>query len=196
MKKVALATAAAVFLGGCFEGKSVDQGVDQALKSIQESEYPDNSPDAAVKSWWHLKDSGAKLMAAICKRNQGTASPYLEKLSELSTDAIYNQRPCAESPITFDRQITRVEVQSDTRAVVTAQIRNTTPPDQGAALGPEDKKAKDAGEPMRYVLERKDINSGWKIAQVSSYRSYTQSWESVLNKPEPSNHKWVYGWLQ
>lgn len=196
MKNVVLATAVAILLSGCFEGDPADKGVYQALKSIEGSEYPDNSPDAAVKSWWRLKDGGMKLSAEICRRNQGIASPYTKKLSQLSTDEIHNERSCAESPITFDRQIKKVEVQSDTRAVVTTQIRNTTSPDQGASLDSEDKKTKEAGETLRYVLERKDTSGGWKIAQVSRYRAYTQSWEDVLKKPEPSNHKWVYDWLQ
>ncbi len=196
MRNVVLATVVAVFISGCFEGDPADKSLSQAVKSLVDSEYPDNSPDAAVKSWWRLKDSGIRLTAEICKRNQSIASPYTKKLSELSTGAIYNERSCPESPITFDRQITKVDVQSDTRAVVTAQIRNTTPPDQGASLDSGDKRTKEAGEPLQYVLERKDSNSGWKIAQVSRYRAYTQSWESVFKKPEPSNHKWVYDWLQ
>ncbi|MCE0778945.1 hypothetical protein [Pseudomonas sp. NMI542_15] len=196
MKRLVLVTATALVLGGCYEEKATGDGLAQAISAVGRTEVSNNSPDVAVKSWWRAKDSGAALQAEICKNNLKLAAPYFEKLSELSTDDVYNERSCGQTPPLFERQITKVEVQSDTRAVVTAQIKNVTPPEEGAVLDADDKKAKEAGEPFQYVLERKDVSSSWKISQVSRYPSYARAWEQIFKKPEPSTNRWVYEWLQ
>lgn len=196
MQRLIVVSAIAMALAGCFEKKATDDSLSKAIDSVTRAEVGNNSPDVAVKSWWRAKDAGTLLQFEICKNNLKLASPYFEKLSELSTDELYKERSCGTTTPSFDRQITKVEVQSDTRAVVIAQIRNVTPPEDGAFLDSDDKKAKEAGEPFQYVLERKDTQSGWKIAQVYRYPSYSRSWEQVYKKPEPSSNRWVNEWYQ
>jgi hypothetical protein len=146
----------------------------------------------AVKSWWRLRDAGILLEEEVCRNYLKTAEGYKSKLAELSTDELHTGPQCSGSHLTFDRQITNVEIQSDTRAIVTAQIKNTTPPEEGAVLDYEDKKAKEAGEPYRYVLERESSSSQWKIAQVLSMPSYAKTWVEALKAPPPANNRWVF----
>ena len=107
-----------------------------------------------------------------------------------------NEGECGLKPPSFDRQITKVEVQSETRAVVTARIKNVTPPEVGATLDDESRTAKEAGEPFQYLLERKDAKSGWKITKIASFPSYASDWKDVYEKPKPSNNRYVYGFYQ
>ncbi|WP_239695290.1 hypothetical protein [Pseudomonas sp. 25 R 14] len=83
-----------------------------------------------------------------------------------------------------------------TRAVVIARIKNSTPPEEGAVLDADAKKAKETGEPFQYVLERKDTKDGWKITKIASFPSYASDWKDVYEKPEPSNNRYVYGAYQ
>lgn len=196
MKHLMLGVATAVALTGCLETEPANDSFKKALTAVSSAEAIGNSPDAAVKSWWRVKDAGAVLEMEVCKANISQAAPYFEKLARLSTEDVHSDRTCMDAPTKFDRQILKVDVQSDTRAVVTAQIRNVTPPEEGAVLDADDKEAKAEGSPFQYLVERKDKSSDWKIAQVSRYVSYKSSWESIFEKPEPSTNRWVSEWLQ
>lgn len=192
MKRFAAVSLAALAISGCLEKSQQDEGLAKAVAGIERSDVSANSPDVAVKSWWRVKDAGAVMYVEACKSLVKTEAPYLAKLSELSTPDIYSGRNCSKTPDTFDRQITKVEVQSDTRAIVMAQIRNTTPPDEGAVLSEDDKARKEAGEAFQYVLERNGIGEDWKIAKVSNMPSWARDWEVLFKKPKPSTNRWVY----
>lgn len=194
MRRRLVAVAAAVIvLAGC-NGERQGSDLAKAVSQAEVAEARNNSPDVAVKSWWELKDAGAALQIEICKSNLGLTSSYLDKLSELSTDEVYVPRGCGQGLPVFDRQITKVDIQSDTRAIVTALIKNVTPPEDGAVFDRGDKEAKEKGKPFQYILERADSGSGWRISQVSHYPSYARSWERVFEKPKPSTNRWVNEW--
>lgn len=192
MKRYVAVCVAALAISGCFEKGQQDDGLAKAVSGIESTEISTNSPDLTVKSWWRVKDAGAIMYIEACKSYMKTEAPYVAKLSELSTSDIHSGRNCSGAPDTFDRQITKVDVQSDTRAVVMARIRNTTPPDEGAVLTEEDKARKEAGEAFQYVLERKDSSAEWRIAQVSNMPSWARDWEVLFKKPQPSTNRWVY----
>jgi hypothetical protein len=196
MKHLMLGIATALALTGCYEKAAVNDGLTKSIKAFDSIDVANNSPDMTVKSWWRVKDSGSVLYAELCKDNLRQAGPFFEKLSRLSTAEVFHEQDCAKQAPVFDRQITKVDVQSETRAVVTAQIKNVTPAEEGAEMDADDKKAKEAGEPFQYVLERKDSASEWKISKVSRYPSYARDWEQIFKKPQPSNNRWVYEWLQ
>ncbi|WP_099601868.1 hypothetical protein [Pseudomonas sp. 2995-1] len=197
MKRLIMLGVVAASLSGCLDKDDSGNRLIKAVESVVAIEVANNSPDAAVKSWWHIKDMSRPMYTEFCKHNQKVASPYFSKLSQLAASEFIDEGECGSTPpLTFDRQITKVEVQSDTRAVVLARIKNTTPPDPGAVLDADAKKTKEAGEPFQYVLERKDVNSGWKITKVSSMPSYAKDWRDAYPKSEPSNNRFVYGSFQ
>lgn len=196
MKRLIMVVAVAVSLSGCLDKDATDDGLAKAISAVKNIESANNSPDVTVKSWWRVKDSSAAVNFEICKNNLKLAAPYIEKLAQLSTEDLHKEGGCERALPIFDRQITKVDVQSDTRAVVSAHIKNATPPEDGAVLDADAKKAKEAGERFQYVLERKDASSGWKISKVASFPSYARDWEDVYVKPEPSNNRYVYGYYQ
>lgn len=196
MKQLVVVGAITMALSGCFDKGAADDGLAKAINAVNAIEVANNSPDIAVKSWWRVKDSSAVVDGEICKNNLKLASPYFERLTQLSTDDFSTEGRCDVKPTAFDRQITKVDVQSDTRAVVTAQIKNVSPPEEGAILDDDDKKAKETGEPFQYVLERRDTKSGWKISKISNFPSYARDWQEVYKKHEPSTNRYVYDYHQ
>jgi hypothetical protein len=186
----------AIGLSGCFDKPPTEEGIAKALGAVDAIDAANNSPDVTVKSWWRVKDAAMAVRIEICKNDLKLAAPYFDKLSRLSSNELYSSDSCASEPLIFDRQITKVDVQSETRAVVTARIRNATPPEEGAELDTNAMKAKEAGEPFQYVLERKDSKNGWKITEIASFPSYAKDWEDVSPKAKPSNNRYVYGAYQ
>ncbi|MFJ4397478.1 hypothetical protein [Pseudomonas sp. NPDC089396] len=179
-------------LAGCIEKEAGDDGFAKAVSAVSEVKINAESPDMAVKSWWRLRDAEIALDNELCQYGLKRAKNYSQKVSELSTEEIFTGPRCPKSVMTFDRKITNVEVQSDTRAVVTAQITNTTAPEDGASLDYDDRKAKEQGDPFRYVLEREGKEGKWKISQVLNMPSYARKWEEVFKQPAPLNNRWVY----
>lgn len=196
MKRFVAVSLTALTLAGCLEKGQQDEALLKAVNAVENTEVKRNSPDMTVKSWWRVKDAGVAMYIEECRARVKVEAPLFAKLSELSTPDIYNDRECSKAPDTYDRQITNVDVQSDTRAVVTAKIVNTTPPDEGAVLSDEDRKRKEAGDAYQYVLERKDSGSEWKIAQVSNMPSWSRDWEVLFKKPAPSSNRWVLDFQQ
>lgn len=196
MKRFLAVSLSALALAGCLEKSEKNEGLAKAVSAIEKTEINRNSPDMTVKSWWRVKDAGIALYLEGCKERLKVEAPLYSKLSELSTPEIYTDRACSDVPDTYEREITNVDVQSDTRAVVTARISNTTPPEPGAELSDKDRKSKEAGDAYQYVLERKDSASGWKIAQVSTMATWSREWRSIFKKPEPSSNRWVFEFQQ
>jgi hypothetical protein len=196
MKRLMVVGAIAAALSGCFEKGPADDALGKSISALGEIEASNNSPDVTVKSWWRVKDATAVVRFELCKNNVKVAAQHYEKLSQLSSGDLLGQGRCGQKPPSFDRQVTKVDVQSETRAVVTTHIKNVTPPEEGAVLDADAKKAKEAGEPFQYVLERNDAKSGWKITKIASFPSYARDWQSAYPKIEPSNNRYVYGVFQ
>lgn len=196
MNRILAISLSTLALAGCLEKGEKSEGLAKAKNAIEKIEVTRNSPDMTVKSWWRVKDASMDLYLEECKERMKVEDPVFKKLSELSTPDIYTGRECNNSPDTYDREITKVDVQSDTRALVYARISNTTPPDEGAVLSEKDRKRKEEGEGYQYVLERKDANAEWKISQVSNSTYWSPEWKSVFKKPEPSSNKYVFEYQQ
>ncbi|MEW5507056.1 hypothetical protein [Pseudomonas antarctica] len=196
MQRLIIIGVTALALAGCFDKEQAEGGLAKAVSAVGAIEAANNSPDVTVKSWWRVKDASAAIRIEVCKNNLKLAAPYFGKLSQLAEGQMIGEGECEKTPLVFDRQITKVEVQSDTRAVVTAHIKNATPPEDGAVLDADAKKGKEAGEPFQYVLEREDAKSGWKITKISSFSLYTKEWRDAYPKSEPSGNRYVYGSFQ
>jgi len=190
--RIVIGAVALVMLAGCLERGDKNEQLAKATKNVESIEIAANSPDAAVKSWWAVKDASILLDREVCTEYSRMRSPAQEKLKQLSSDNFPEDRSCFGGPISFDRKIAKVEIESDTRAVVTAVIKNSAAPEPGASLDDSDRAAKEAGVRYRYTLERKGANDSWKISAIDNFPSYARDWESAYKAPEPSNNRYVY----
>jgi hypothetical protein len=196
MKRILAVAVAAVVLAGCEKPQEqkppARMAAEQAVESLSSAQ---NSPDITVKSWWSAKDAWVKVAMAQCESSGDLMKKIQNNMETLAGPEIKTSIDC-NSVEKYDRKIEDVQVQSDTRAVVQARVRNVTPPDPGADTDSEHQRIKDLGDQIRYVLERKDANDGWKIVGATSKPGWSSKWDDILKKPEPYNHRYVSDGLQ
>lgn len=193
--KLIVGALAVAMLAGCNDQAKNHEGLLKATKDVEALPISANSPDAAVKSWWAVKDAGIRLDRELCIEYMKMIAPTTEKLSKLAVESFPFRDQCSVTQA-YERKITKVEIQSDTRAVVNAVIKNVEPADAGAVLDDSDKKAKEAGEPFRYTLERGKSTDDWKIATIENFPSYARDWEETYPKPKPSSNRYIVGQFQ
>jgi hypothetical protein len=184
----------AMSLAGCLDESKPD-GLAKATKDVEGIVIAANSPDAAVKSWWAVKDAGIRLDREICAEYQKSTAPVNDKLRGLASEAFPFFEKCSVTHA-YERKIAKVEVESETRAVVSAVIKNVEPPEPGAEYDDSDRKAKESGERFRYTLERQKATDGWRISSIEHFPSYARDWEEAYSKRKPSNNRYIFEQLQ
>jgi hypothetical protein len=179
----------AASLQGCIDKEVKNDKLAEAKASIKAVKVLNNSPDNAVKSWWLIKDAGMLLGQEQCKQYVSDQADYSEKLRSVS-DMPPQPREClAES---FERSIVKVDVESETRALVYARIVNTTPPEPGSVPTDADAQRKKQGDKYRYTLGRSDKSAGWVITLVENFPSWERDWTNVNPKQSPSTHSYIH----
>lgn len=146
------------------------------LKPKVEVRIENNSPDKAVKSWWLLRDLVAEESFERCQleSSQGAKSGASKFLPEI-TDGVAlkrltdKDRECVQSVLI--REIKSVQVESETRAIVIANIKEATPIHAGVVPDESDVKRRADGYSYKYLLEKN--SSGWKIAQIYEQAIYS-----------------------
>lgn len=158
-----------------------------------------DTPEAAVRSWWHVRDQHGQYSAAVCKELSELYRPVHAAQDALAADellAMQAGRPaCGQA--SYARTILNVDAQSGTRALVVAQIRNTTPPTPGYALDNDERGKKERGARMQYLLVRADQSQAWKIAQVYTSDRYctvppVSGWCPLYDSKRGSGNTYVH----
>jgi len=170
-------------------------GLEQAANAMRALKPKQNSPDMTVKSWWEAKDALMQVNEAACQAFFSIANDAGKELSQLAAPDFTITRDCSRSE-KYQRTIENVQIQSDTRAIVLARVRNITPPDNGASTDSHEQKIKDEGSALRYTLERADAKSDWVISTIESRSSFSSGWESTQQKHDPYNHRYVNDYYQ
>ena len=138
------------------------------------------SPDNAVKSWWALNDAVVLAVHEDCKRGDPAQAAYRAarvNLAAGNTKDFYQESPrCLLE--TFDRTIERASVETDTRAVVMANIKNNTKLPEGISLSKYSKDEVEKGISYKYVLTRE--SDKWYVDEV-----YFHSSTNVVLKRDP-----------
>lgn len=133
-----------------------------------------NTPDAAVKSWWQARDARSNFGSKICAEMRGVYGPVDGALVSLASANIVEDLtdPGRCAPTVYSRDISKVDIQSDTRALVEAQVRNSTPVSKGYVMDKDEESQKRKGVRMQYLLEREDAQKPWRISQIYSFSRY------------------------
>ncbi|MFE0843118.1 hypothetical protein [Achromobacter insolitus] len=172
MTKFAVLIALTFVLTGCTKDEETPWARLEAASTAPS--VATNSPDATVKSWWHVLDTESELAYTTCKETRSLYRPADSARKKLLTEAVLKERSSDEvcSKQTYRREITNVDIQSDTRALVFASVQNSVPPTPGYVMDENDKRRKEKGLRLRYLLERSDREQPWKIAQLYADESY------------------------
>ena len=92
----------------------------------------------------------------------------------------------------MEREIVAVQVETETRAVVIAKIRATTPVPSGVTLTERESSQRRDGFPYKYVLEK--AKDGWKIEQIYTKDIISSDWEPMFKEnPRQYVASYVYG---
>lgn len=153
-----------------------------------------NSPDQAVKTWWKARDSTLSYDSDKCEERakKFLSSEGMTAARNMSTgDARQNFEPRQMCGVnTYSREITEVKVESETRAIVLAKIKATTPIPAGATPDADDLKRRAEGQAYKYLVEK--VGNEWKVAQVYSHTTYgDEPWQAEYGDRKPYIHAMV-----
>lgn len=155
-------------------GDSVTPPIKNAAANVPAPAVDVSTPDKALRSYWSTMDSvrayrrqvyeeSVPKLATVDAALNKVLAPPLMKVFAASKDG---------APETFSRDIIEVKVESDSRAVVQAVVKNTTPIPAGADVTRQDEEARRHGEPYRYILEKGE--GGWRVAEIWEWEKYMQ----------------------
>ena len=134
----------------------------------------DNStPDLALKSWWRLLDADDDYAYREClQKSSESGGPVAVHQNEMLTgDALtVLSRGVTCVHRLYERTIDQVKMESDSRAWITATIKNVTPIPGDVHLSDSDRKERQSGDRFRYLLERDADGQPWKLSQ--SFRAF------------------------
>lgn len=130
-----------------------------------------SSPDNSVKSWWALNDAIAKEYNEECKRGDPRSEAFQAARRALATGGTkeYFQKTNNCRLSEYDRTIERASVETETRAVVLANIKNATRLPDGVSLSKYAKENVEKGLSYKYVLARE--SDKWYVDEVYVYDS-------------------------
>lgn len=172
-------------LNACNLGKdSPDQLDTDKLKfsdaqSISKLNIDLKSPDNAVKSVWVVLDENLRLDKKMCEDIGDFRTKLIEEMlqnvKQVSNGAMLeyykkNAHKCNYS--TYSKEILEVKLESETRAIVFAKIKNITPIPEGYKLDVDELKSRDIGEKYKYLLEKD--SQGWKVVQAFTLSEYAE----------------------
>ena len=196
MKKallIAMAFILSIFMVACDKASASNQTIksdenkNDNKVNINSLLIENMSPDLALKTWWRFLDAKKKLNAELCQKNkteqQKAFGELLPKIVQYDLlERLSNFNDCQAKKI-YQREIQEVNTESDTRVVVFAVIKNTTPIPSGAVPNKYDAERRNNGFKYKYVLEKNETN--WKIAEVYIHDEYEKKnggWKKVYKE--------------
>lgn len=184
--KLSLIVVFAALAVGC-DGQSAKQNLQVDEKSqIAKTTMPvievdASTPDRAIKSYWLLLDK----LRSDYHNNYNSHLPTIlrqqEAMAKMMTGAAYDGIKAKSDALElFSREILDVKVESESRAVIIAKIKNSTPIPVGAEVSKLQEQSRSEGDKYKYVLEK--ANFGWQVAEIWDFKTYTSpsGWSKII----------------
>lgn len=149
------------------------------------------TPDKALKSYWATNDAIGD-HARATQHETEAQKRYRSLLKQVMMPGLVKE-PTASATEKFSRDIESVDVQSESRAVIIARIKNTSPIPLGADVEESDLEARRNGDRYKYVLEK--TGADWKVAELWEWQDYlNKDWRKVFPLDDkPSVPTLTYG---
>lgn len=162
-----LATVVVAMLGACSK-----TGVTPPEKHAHLTISVDlSTPDRAIKSYWAVRDSVRSNQHEVITQAMDALARAEAQTIEVSEGALAKELVGRQYRLEmFARDILDVKVESESRAVITALIKNSTPIPAGTELTKYDEELRTKGERYRYVLEK--VSAGWRIVEIWQWDTY------------------------
>ena len=196
----------ALLITGCNQNNAIDKTPKNIASEnktpvalVETLVFDISSPDKAVKSWWKFIDLAEKSTNAECEKQRAQPLEYLTNLPKIAQEETLKALspspfPCIED--IYEREIQEVKIETETRAIVFAKLKNITPIPEGATPDEYDVRFRSEGERAKYLLEKSA--EGWKISQVYKFDKYASrlnrdTWEKTYKpKTTPQYPSIVY----
>ncbi len=196
MKIFLSAIALTIGLAACTDQASTNATQAGAATTVPAAPVADTStPDRTVKSLWALLDWHATIIRAQVERDkQSPNEQALQKLwGQVAVPAIGEGKNKPYPKELIGRTILQANIETETRAIVIAEVKNETPIPPGATPTATELKVRSEGERVKYVLEKN--GSSWQVAEVwlwSTYSDKFQLWSPTKSSDVPIS---VYGFF-
>jgi hypothetical protein len=154
-----------------------DSGQHPAVKAMPSPPVDVSTPDRALKSYWAQVDWLTASDHALKAHNRSgdTFTTGMSALAKVANQGRVASANYQQPLYTYSREITEAKVETDSRAVVFATIRNTTPLPANANLDAADKKRREEGSRYKYVLEKSQ--NAWQVAEVWPWADWNKDYQ-------------------
>ena len=141
-----------------------------------------STPDKALKSYWAVRDSVRSKQVELFTQNKEVYQSAAAQMSEVADGVLAKSFSFDIIPLEiFSRDLLDVKVESESRAVIIAVIKNSTPIPAGAEMSEFDEERRRDGERYRYILEKNQ--TGWRVSEVWEWSTYpSDAWKKI--KPD------------
>ena len=141
-----------------------------------------STPDKALKSYWAVRDSVRSKQVELFAQNKEVYQSAAAQMSEVADGVLAKSFSFDIIPLEiFSRDLLDVKVESESRAVIIAVIKNSTPIPAGAEMSEFDEERRRDGERYRYILEKNQ--TGWRVSEVWEWSTYpSDAWKKI--KPD------------
>jgi hypothetical protein len=169
MKKLALIVA--VLVAGLSACSKTESPPSKAVVAPENVQLDLATPDKALKSYWAVRDFVRAKQTELVERAKGDFRSAEKQMGEVADGALAKAFS-ADSlpPETFARDLIDVKVESESRAVIIAVIKNSTPVPTGGEMSKYDEERRRDGERYRYVLEKSQ--TGWRVSEIWQWSTY------------------------
>jgi len=187
----------AAFIALLATGCSNQANNSMAAPSVHQAapEVDTSTPDRALKSMWAISDwRDSFLLGEAQKIEQSDEAKSWRQLSaKVNTKSVADGLSRPEILDKYSRDILQATVETESRAVIVAHIKNATPLPADAQLSKSQQSTREKGERVKYVLEKE--KDSWKISEVWVWNEYSNSF--IKRRPDNTPNYPVYvfrGW--
>ncbi|QMV74455.1 hypothetical protein HS961_17340 [Comamonas piscis] len=188
----------ALALSACQEDKPTAATQAAAKPTFTAPSVDISTPDKAVKSWWAVVDSKFNLRYQECTQAASAEqTALLQAQLRVATGAVksYMQHDKECTLFTYDRRIDRVDMETESRALVVTTIKNSTRPKEGQSIANRTLEAATDGVEYRYVLSRE--NDGWRVEDIYQYDDLLKAmgrdpWKQEYQRAPPDLYLLIY----
>lgn len=189
--KILLFISAVVLLSSCSKDSPTPPVVNAAKVDDTAVQIDVTTPDRAIKSYWALRDAIRAQQVELYRQALPGYRANETRLASVVDSVVGASIARREAVLeTFSRDIVDVKVESESRAVIVAVIKNSTPIPTGGEMSTFIEQRRRDGERYKYVLEKS--NDGWRVAEIWAWETYPKpDWY----KKVPVDRKPYVGWL-
>lgn len=166
-----VAIVAAVCAAGLISCAKTDLPTTGAPEVVRPVQTDMTTPDKALKSFWAVRDAVRKTQADLFAKHLEEYRASQGQINAVAAGALAKTFAAeVDVPETFSRDIVDVKVESESRAVIVASIKNTSAIAAGAEPSKYEEERRRDGDRYKYVLERDQ--TGWRVAEIWEWRAY------------------------